>query len=52
MDDKPRGSNSAVFWIVLIIVLWILIGSSGNSATWDNCYDADPTQYTDMVCDY
>jgi hypothetical protein len=52
MYDKPQGSNSTVFWVVAIIIIWILISSSGSSNSWDNCYDADPTQYTDMVCDY
>lgn len=39
-------------WTIIAVVLGglILIGSQCESAPTDGCYDADPTQWTEMVC--
>jgi hypothetical protein len=47
-------SNSDRFWIwaiIIIIVLFAMSSSSDSDSSYDNCYDADPTQWTDIVCD-
>jgi hypothetical protein len=45
-----------VWWIIGIIIVLSLLGgtaSSGNDydGYYTDCYDADPTQWTEMVCD-
>jgi hypothetical protein len=45
-------SNSDRYWIWAIIIIIVLFAMSSNSdSSYDNCYDADPTQWTDIVCD-
>lgn len=46
--------ESYIFWWIVVILLLIisLSSTSGtNSDPYDTCYDADPTQWTDIVCD-
>ena len=44
--------TSIIWWIIGIILLlaWFSGGDS-SSDYYDGCYDADPTQWTDMVCE-
>jgi hypothetical protein len=44
-------SDSDQFWIWAIIIIIILFLMSGtNDNPYDTCYDADPSQYQDIVC--
>jgi hypothetical protein len=46
-----RDDSNLIWWIIGIILVLLWLGSS-SEPSYDNCYDADPTQWTDMVCDY
>lgn len=45
------NDRTIIYWIIAIIVILALAGGSDDSS-YDGCYDADPTQWTEMVCDY
>jgi hypothetical protein len=40
-----------VIYIVLALIFISWISNSGSDSSYDGCYDADPTQWTDMVCE-
>lgn len=44
--------TNIVWWIIGIIILLAWLSGPANDNPYDTCYDADPTQWTDMVCDY
>lgn len=46
-----KDESYIFWWIIVIVLLLIGLSSNSNSNPYDTCYDADPTQYTDMVCD-
>ena len=43
--------SNFIWWIIGIVLVMLWLSGSSDSS-YDNCYDADPTQWTDMVCDY
>lgn len=42
--------SNIIWWIIgfIILMAWL---SSPSDTSYDGCYDADPTQWTEMVCD-
>ena len=44
------NDTNIIWWIIgiLLFVAWI---SNSGSSSYDGCYDADPTQWTEMVCE-
>lgn len=51
MADKHDDGREV--FIILAIIIAILVAISMNTPTPDgpDCYDADPTQWTDIVCE-
>jgi hypothetical protein len=45
------NDTNIIWWIIGIIILLAVFSGTSNANPYDTCYDADPTQYTDMVCD-
>ncbi len=48
------GKNSPIdiiIYVVLGIIALSWLMNAGSDTSYDNCYDADPTQWTDMVCE-
>lgn len=47
MDDIP-------IWLVFVgvILAFLALAQCQKPSQGDNCYDMDPTQWTEIVCDY
>jgi len=45
------SDESKIVWGILGIILLLALLSGPSDGYEDNCYDADPTQWTEMVCD-
>ena len=43
--------DTSIIWWIIGIILLLAWFSGSDSDYYDGCYDADPTQWTDMVCE-
>ena len=52
--EEDRKFGRILFVILVIIIAWAIIDARTSPPSYEygpGCYDADPTYYTDIVCD-